>query len=283
MLSQIQRVMPQVKNIVFLMLENRSFDNVLGWLYENDKPKYVVPPNSVGKYGSFDGLQVGKYSNPYSSGVPQYVTKLPGNLGQYSDQMPWYDPYEQLVVTTTWNGVMNQMFGNQNMISQLPAPPTQAGMQGFLQDYYASEMYDWKGLDILWTYTPSDLTVINGLAREYAVSDRWFCSVPSNTNPNRAYSLCGTSLGSESDEFDAFQQFSAPPVFNVLAAAGKSLGLYYSEGNWLNGQCYTQYTFPFIGDIPQSRGGPRRSRCEEKHRDRQHICVLSTGRGRHPA
>ncbi len=255
--SQLQKTMPQVKNIVFLMLENRSFDNLLGWLYENGPPQYVLPSNSIKKYGSYDGLQGGTYSNPDTDGNTQYVSQLPSGLGQYSDQMPWYDPYEQLVVTTTWNGVLNQLFGNQYIINQLPAPPTTPGMQGFLQDYYGDEMVTYGGLDILWTYTPANLPWINGLAGAYAVSDRWFCSLPSNTNPNRAYSICGTSLGSESDEFNPFQKFDAPTVFNLLAAAGKSLGLYYSEGNWASsGECYTEYTFPHIRDIPYSQSDP---------------------------
>jgi phospholipase C len=257
MVSQLQNAMPQVKNIVFLMLENRSFDNLLGWLYENAEPQNVVPPASSKKYGSFDGLQVNTYWNPDIDSNGQFVTKLPGDLGQYSDQIPWYDPYEQLVVTLTWNGVMNQLFGDQNIISQLPAAPTPATMLGFLQDYYAYEMIGYEGLDILWTYTPTDLSVINGLAGLYAVSDRWFCSLPSNTTPNRAYSLCGTSLGVESyDASNVFQQYETQTIFNVLASAGKSLGLYYSNADWIDGACYTLYTFPFIGNIPQSQSDP---------------------------
>jgi len=257
--SQIQRMMPQVKNIVFLMLENRSLDNVLGWLYQNSNPKHVLPANSSKTY---DGLQTGSYSNPYSywdGGAPQAVTQLPPGHGQQSDQMPYYDPYEQLVVSSidSWNGVMNQLFGNEYMIGGLPAPPTPPTMQGFLQDYYAYKMLaNYEGLDILWTYAPRNLPKINGLARQYAVSDSWFCSVPSNTNPNRAYSICGTSLGIESDEFNAFQQFPANTVFNVLASAGKSLGLYSREPNWISGQCYTEYTFPHISNITPSSGAP---------------------------
>ena len=36
-------IMPQVKNIVMLMLENRSLDNLLGWLYDGDQPEHVFP------------------------------------------------------------------------------------------------------------------------------------------------------------------------------------------------------------------------------------------------
>ena len=45
------------------------------------------------------------------------------------------------------------------------------------------------------SYTPAQLPVLNQLARHYAVSDAWFSSVPSQTNPNRAFTMCGTSHG----------------------------------------------------------------------------------------
>ncbi len=55
------------------------------------------------------------------------------------------------------------------------------GMRGSIRG-----MVEWKGHDVLWTYTPQQLPVINGLARRFAVSDRWFCSVPSrHTAPDR--------------------------------------------------------------------------------------------------
>ena len=47
--------MPQIKKIVWLMLENRSLDNLLGWLYQGEK----LPPNRVFPKGSgqyFEGI-----------------------------------------------------------------------------------------------------------------------------------------------------------------------------------------------------------------------------------
>ena len=49
-------IMPQIKTIVFLMLENRSLDNLLGWLYETKNPDNVYPQGSRKDY---DGLQTG--------------------------------------------------------------------------------------------------------------------------------------------------------------------------------------------------------------------------------
>lgn len=79
------------------------------------------------------------------------------------------------------------------------------------------------------------------------MSDRWFCSVPTQTNPNRAYSICGTSLGRESNlNIYADEQFDAPTIFNRLFEAGKSIGLYWTDP-WKEGKSYTHYTFPQLG------------------------------------
>jgi phospholipase C len=37
--------------------------------------------------------------------------------------------------------------------------------------------------------------IINNLALEYAVFDRWFASIPGPTDPNRAFAMSGTSFG----------------------------------------------------------------------------------------
>jgi phospholipase C len=245
-------VLPQIKNIVFLMLENRSLDNLLGWLYRDGQPAHVFPPGSPATY---DGLIAGKYSNPayvWTGKVKHYpVVPVPAKHAKDNQRIPAYDPYEEFRATG-WKGVMNQLFGNQDEIKGLPKPRTHARMLGFLQDYYAKYMVSWQGLDILWTYLPDQLPVINGLARQFAVSDRWFCSVPSQTNPNRAFSLCGTSLGRESNlRITAVEQFNVPTIFNALSAAGKRWGLYYTD-TWQQGKSYTEYTFPHISKVKKN-------------------------------
>jgi phospholipase C len=61
-----QSSLPQVKHIVFLMLENRSLDNVLGWLYRDSQPQHWYPPAPPGidpPY-KYDGLVENEDSNP---------------------------------------------------------------------------------------------------------------------------------------------------------------------------------------------------------------------------
>ncbi|MEK6288186.1 MAG: alkaline phosphatase family protein [Acidobacteriota bacterium] len=248
--------LPQVQNIVFLMLENRSLDNLLGWLYTKSPgwnppplPLNVYPKGSSAKY---DGLTAGMYSNPDpDTGNPVTVIPVSDSNWQSGYAIPYRDPYEALKAYPSdirapngWNGVMNQLFGNQNIITGLPSKSDGAPqMKGFLQDYKSWDDGSWQGQDILWTYTPTQANIINSIALQYGVSDRWFCSAPTETTPNRAYSLCGTSLGHESD---AASTYNHTTIFNAIAA-NKSWGLYAYDRNYGgSGKTYTEGAFPLI-------------------------------------
>ena len=263
--------MPQVKNIVYLMLENRSLDNLLGWLYTPTSdwhcpaaPQHVVP---AGSPPSFDGLTAGKYANPDSSGTANPVEPISDDIWKTGYAVPYRDPYEALRAGNwvdprdpgdNWNGVMNQFFGNQSIITSLPsASGGEPAMQGFVQDYASFSDGSWDGHDIVWTYTPLQANVINSLALAYGVSDRWFCSVPTETNPNRAYSICGTSQGRESNlHWNSKERFDLPTIFNAIAPQ-KGWGLYFTD-KWDGDESYTEYTFKNIenakngqiGDLP---------------------------------
>jgi len=251
-----EAILPQVHNIVFLMLENRSLDNLLGWLY-TPSPGWTPPPGPLNVYpkGSsttYDGLKPGMYSNPDpDTGNPITVIPVSNSNWQSGYAIPYRDPYEALKAYPSdprapdgWNGVMNQLFGNRNIITGLPAKSNgEPRMKGFLQDYRSWEDGSWKGQDILWTYTPTQANIINSLALQYGVSDRWFCSAPTETTPNRAYSLCGTSLGHESD---AATTYNHTTIFNAIGAR-KSWGIYGFDLNYNGtGKTYTEGAFPFI-------------------------------------
>ena len=183
-----ESIMPQVKNIVFLMLENRSLDNLLGWLYTPSSswdcppsPLYVYPKGSSNKY---NGLTQGMYSNPDpDSGDLIPVVQLSDSNWQSGYAVPYLDPYEALRAypsdpraSNNWKGVMNQFFGNQTIITGLPSESDgEPKMKGFLQDYKYWRDGSWEGKDILWTYTPTQANIINSIALQYGVSDRWFC------------------------------------------------------------------------------------------------------------
>lgn len=236
----VQPRMTQIDTVVFLMMENRSLDNVLGWLYDGSSKDY-------------DGLRANTYFQPLKDGsiTNQYpVVPIPASVGSdYRSVVPYYDPTEAMYSDASWSGVLNQLFGGVDMIGGMPRSGTPVTMQGFLQDYYRDGRDSWNGQDILWTFTPRDLPAINTLARRYGVSDAWFCSVPTQTNPNRAFSLIGTSQGRENDSWDAVERYHGPTIFNALGTAGKSWGLYFQD-TWQGSKSFTEYTFPYMTSRP---------------------------------
>jgi phospholipase C len=175
-----------IKHIGQLMLENRSFDQMLGCLYEGSGNK---SPHG----DDFDGL-TGNETNPYDTGREWPVFKIKAT-DKHPYFMPGADPGEGFYNTNY------QLFETDN--PQKGARPTN---RGFLMNFNAAISTDnsrhWKDTlpgtqpqDIMGMYTPELLPVISGLATGFAVCDRWFASVPTQTIPNRAFAAAGTSLG----------------------------------------------------------------------------------------
>ena len=165
----------KVKHVVYLMLENRSFDHVLGWLYQ----KGETGINFVGRDGPFDGASLDMFNvDPSGPQGPEkvYLQKYDRKPGKPLDFLP-SDPYHDKT------DVVRQMFYEQpDGYAQRQTPQ----MKGFVWNNGVPE--------IMWTYTPDQLPVINGLAREYGVSHAWFQPMPSATDPNRAFAFTGSSL-----------------------------------------------------------------------------------------
>src|SRR6201986_4324699 len=106
-----KNLLHSVNHVVVLMLENRSFDHMLGFLYSE---RGNVSPTGQ----PFEGL-TGTESNPDGSGNPVTVFKI-------EPPMPGADPGEGYMATNS------QLFGS------TAAPPTSAtvpGMEGFVKDF----------------------------------------------------------------------------------------------------------------------------------------------------
>lgn len=190
----------KIKNVVVVMLENRSFDSMLGWLYENESP----PRNQ-----EFDGLNKNMWNpldNIDANGVP-FIEKVPVHKNGESTwkfgkeikhpvdfSLPNPDPGEGFKDTN------HQLFEYYNVANEYPAEPTNLG---FVNNYKNAMLYGTYSFgdkptdprEIMTTYTPEQLPVLSTLAKKYAVCDRWFCSVPSQTLPNRDFIHAASSNG----------------------------------------------------------------------------------------
>lgn len=196
-----------IEHLVVLMLENRSFDNMLGKLYP--------------KSSAFDGLS-GDEFNFDASGNRIRIANRPGK-DQTSLSVPDPDPGE------LWLDINTQLFGSSNV----PNPTPDATMNGFVQSYIeqakvAPGTYDPKA--IMNYFTPEQVPVLSRLARQFAVCDRWFASAPCQTWPNRFFLHTGTANGYENNDPPHFP-YEMETIFNRFELAGMEDGwrIYYHD------------------------------------------------------
>jgi phospholipase C len=71
------------------------------------------------------------------------------------------------------------------------------------------------------------LSVLTTLARNYAVCDHWYSSIPGPTLPNRLFAHAGTSKGRLDISAEAFD--ISPTVYDVLDAANMSSIIYAED------------------------------------------------------
>ena len=83
---------------------------------------------------------------------------------------------------------------------------------------------------IMGMYAAETLPVLSGLAKGFAVCDGWFASVPTQTFPNRAFAVAGTSLGYVDNSARGLPAFNTPSVFGKLADAGQTWKIYGYSG-----------------------------------------------------
>src|SRR5438105_6336121 len=127
----------QLKHIVVLMMENRSFDHMLGDLKKED-PR-------------INGL-TGKETNPDTTNEPVKVRTAAAFQGQLDPDPDHHFP-----------AVHKQLFYG------TPGPPATPSMQGFIQSYFDQQRDVEHSRKILYYFKTDKLPVLHTLARSYAL------------------------------------------------------------------------------------------------------------------
>jgi phospholipase C len=154
----------QIDTIVVVMLENRSFDHVLGYL----------------RLPSFDNRQdIDGLINPDSD--PRFA-----NI--YDHQI--YRPFEMAD-----GSLIHDLPHARSLVDvQLALRDGTFTMSGFV-DAYAQSSQSLESQPVPMGYmTPKSVPISNFLARNYLVCDRWFAPLPADTQPNRAMAFSGSAL-----------------------------------------------------------------------------------------
>ena len=152
-----------IQNIVVLMMENRSFDQMLGYLHHSGMPE-VDGLSGEGREVNLDADGNPYPSYPFAPGETAF--RLPGLAVKALD--PCHG-----------RGCVAEQLSEHN--------------GGFVRNFIKEKNppADKRGL-VMGYYTAEQLPVYDFLARNFCVCDAWHSSIPGDTWPNRLFALSGT-------------------------------------------------------------------------------------------
>ncbi len=203
--------MARIRHVVVLMLENRSFDCLLGRLY----------PRGPGFHG-LSGQEGNVWHKP--DGSAQLVEVWTNTaMSPATATIPDPDPGE------LFTDIAMQLYGLDGAI-----PGAAATMSGFVDNYMRQPAASAAGAKmpdpyaVMHGFTEQQMPVISGLARAFGVSDSWHASAPCQTWPNRFFVHCATAAGYVNNSPPHFP-YTMPTIFSRLAAAGADWKLYFHD------------------------------------------------------
>ncbi len=183
-----------IEHLVVLMLENRSYDHMLGYLG-------VGTPLSGKEYNLVDP------ADPHSEKV--YVSDDSGYVTQPN---PLHDVLS----------VEKQEYGQ---VGKLVSPPP---MNGFVRVQTENAQGNVEvGKNIMQCFDPVKVPALTALARQFVLCDHWHSSVPGPTWLNRFYAHAATSDGVSAD--DATHSYNMHTIFDLLEENGHTWSVYYGD------------------------------------------------------
>ncbi|HEY0552078.1 MAG TPA: alkaline phosphatase family protein, partial [Verrucomicrobiae bacterium] len=172
----------KIKKVFVLMLENRSLDHMLGFSQIQGTDAQTGAPTSL------DGLQPNSHSNiDPATGNPVFASTPADFLLASADKDPGHE----------FADTLEQLCGS---AAVFPDPvtgsyPANIDNSGFIANYSNPRHGSANPGKCMQCFAPAQVPAITALAREFAVCDRWFSSMPGPTWPNRFFIHAASSGG----------------------------------------------------------------------------------------
>jgi phospholipase C len=248
----------RIEHVVVLMLENRSFDNLLGFLdhprpefprliagaYSNpvdpaDPTSRQVPVSADAGYSlpvdpphshksALEQLGVRGLGEPRMNGfVSAYERKASGH-----EERPiihwWRLGGLVLVIAALLAGLTAKLGGFVRKLWPVVFLGTAGGLGSVLSKQRKKvnhvNVVTGVGPQIMGCLAPDKIPVLGTLAREFAVCTRWHSSVPGETWPNRNFVHAATSDGSVDIEIGLYESTT---IFERLERSGADWRIYH--------------------------------------------------------
>jgi phospholipase C len=182
-----------INHVIVLILENRSFDHMLGDLQQ-------ICPGLNGVNRTNPGVNIYN-EQPYQQerGASRFVTNDPKH------------EYEH---------VLKQIGSNNGGF-----------VRDFAEAHPHATPDEWR--EVMRFHESGSLPALHALARNFLICDHWYASVPGPTWPNRLFAMSGTSLGRVNMPEGLFNWnlhwYSQPTIFDRLNEKNKTWKVYYGD------------------------------------------------------
>jgi len=207
--------MLSIDTVVVLVMENRSFDHMLG--------------RRPGVNGILDG-QGNLKPNCFNIDASTNQQIMAGAAGSFV--IPKIDINRQGFggPSHSFPGCAKQLYGAKTVITPAvtSAAPSLAGyVDSYRTELHKSSITLQELSEPMSTFTPDELPAMNALADNFMVCDNWFSEVPGPTQPNRLFLHAGTAQGFAHNVWK--QPFTMPTIYELLEAKGKTWAFYYHD------------------------------------------------------
>lgn len=190
-----------IEHVIVLMLENRSFDHMLGFLKKSNSNVEGCLPNAIGCSNSAD---------PQIVGSPSYTV---------DDSAI----YVQTSPSHSISGTTYQLYGSSVADTANPAP-----MSGFVKSYTDVTGTPEGGATVMKCFSPENVPILANLSMEFALFDGWHAAIPGPTMPNRAYAASASSHGmGTNDEKTIAKGMPQKSVFRQIEEMGLDYRVYF--------------------------------------------------------
>lgn len=156
----------QIKTIVIVMMENRSFDHMLGYLSlppfsRADVDGLSMDPNWVTKYTNID------QGTPYPPFLNQNPNMMPANFDP---------PHERTNMAGNLGPLAGNTYPMNGFVSSIPASvSTDPAVRKLVMGYFGADQ----------------VPMSHFFSQNFTICDRWFSAIPAGTQANRLMSMSG--------------------------------------------------------------------------------------------
>ena len=204
----------RIKRLVVLMLENRSFDHLVGFF----------PAAAGQQIENLQGSNAALFnlldpSQPESPSNPKFTVSQPAPFAVHDKDGP---PH-------SFNAVCIQLCNSQSGPSATVPVKNNGFVRAYKDDLLRRSHNVTQGqiAEVMQSFSPAQLPAINQLANEFCLCDHWFCEVPGPTMPNRMYIHAATSEGYVHNAFQ--REFTSKTIYELVQEKGLAWTTYFHD------------------------------------------------------